>query len=55
MDKSEVAGLLKASTRTVDRLRKDGLLKTVKVRGRVRFALEDVVAYVRLASEGGAK
>jgi excisionase family DNA binding protein len=46
MDKHEVAKLLRVSRRTVDRVRAAGGLAAVRVRGRVRFRPEDVLAYV---------
>jgi excisionase family DNA binding protein len=47
MTKGEVAGMLKVSVRTVDRLRAAGELKAVKVRSGVRFDLLDVLDYLQ--------
>ena len=42
LTKNEVADLLRVSDRTVDRLRKEGFLKCVKLRQCVRFHPDDV-------------
>jgi excisionase family DNA binding protein len=55
LTKADVAELLGLSTRSVDRLRAGGELPAVRVRGRVRFRPEDVVAYVERLSRGGRR
>jgi excisionase family DNA binding protein len=55
LDKTEVAEQLKVSVRSVDRLRQDGELKAVPVRGRVRFTQEQVNSYIKRASKGGRR
>jgi excisionase family DNA binding protein len=53
MTKSEVADQLQVSLRTVDRLRTTGNLKSLRVRGTVRFHPEDVRAFIDAQGEGG--
>lgn len=45
--KQEAANYLKCSTRTIDRLRAQGLLRAVKVRGMVRFREQDLEALLK--------
>jgi excisionase family DNA binding protein len=52
LSKGEVADLLNVSVRSVDRLRDEGLLKEVPVRGSVRFAPEDVADFVNHQRRG---
>lgn len=40
--KEEVADLLRVSTRTIDRLRNEGYLRCIRMRGCVRFDPKDV-------------
>lgn len=46
LKKSEVANLLNVSIQTIDRLRVSGDLRSVKVRGRVLFCIQDVEAFI---------
>jgi excisionase family DNA binding protein len=46
LTRDEVATLLSVSVRTVDRLRAEGLLPTVKVMSSVRFREEDVSRFI---------
>lgn len=52
LTREEVAGLLKVSLRTVDRLRTRGELKAVKVMGTIRFKAEAVQAFIEAAPNG---
>ena len=45
--KKEAAAYLRCSQRSIDRYRNFGLLKAVKLRGRVLFRLEDLEAVLR--------
>src|SRR4051812_5673729 len=51
LSRAEVADRLRVSVRTVDRLRASRDLRSVRVRGRVRFDPVDVCAY--LDAQGG--
>lgn len=51
LDKKETARLLRCSSRTLDRLRAEGLLKAAKVRGRVLFREEDLEKLVARSVE----
>jgi hypothetical protein len=55
LSKGEVADLLNVSVRSVDRLRGEGLLKEVYVRGSVRFAPEDVADFVNRQRRGESR
>ena len=46
LTKDEVSQVLNVSTRSVDRLRKSGLLTATKVLSSVRFKPEDVKAFL---------
>lgn len=46
MTKREAADRLSISTRTLDRIRSKGEIKTVAVGGQVRFRPEDVEKYI---------
>ncbi len=50
--KVEVARLLKVSTRTVDRLRSEGKLKSLKINKVVRFSRADVDNFMRRSAKG---
>ncbi len=52
LEKTEVARQLCVSIRTVDRLRAAGDLPAIQVRGRVRFCVEDVQAFVAARRQG---
>jgi excisionase family DNA binding protein len=54
LDKSEVADLLHVSARTVDRLRAGGDLRSLRVRGTVRFNPQDVQAFINCGGDGKA-
>ena len=47
LDKHQAARILRVSIKTLDRLRQQGLLQAVKVRGCVRFHLDDIEQFVR--------
>jgi excisionase family DNA binding protein len=46
LTKAEVCEALNVSVRTIDRLRKRGLLPATKILGTIRFAPEDVKAFL---------
>ncbi|MDB5342482.1 MAG: Helix-turn-helix domain [Schlesneria sp.] len=46
LDKTQVASLLKVSTRSIDRLRKAGKLGAVIICNRVRFRPTDVESFI---------
>jgi hypothetical protein len=52
-DKKETASFLHISERTLDRIRADGVLKVVKVRGRVMFRPEEVESFLVSQSRRG--
>lgn len=47
LTKRETADFLRVSERTLDRLRQSKLIKSVKVRGGVRFEQKDVEKFLR--------
>jgi excisionase family DNA binding protein len=51
MTKNEVAGLLRVSPRTIERLVEDGKLPVLKVRRAVRFRRADVEQFVGVVVE----
>jgi excisionase family DNA binding protein len=53
--KSEVAAVLRVSVRTIDRYIRGGVLKRVKVGGSTRFALADVLKFVKRQKEEGGE
>jgi excisionase family DNA binding protein len=53
LNQSDVADILNVSPRTVMRLRASGELKSIRVRGLVRFTTEDVVAFIKARREEG--
>ena len=46
LKKSEVAQMLRISSRTIDRLRSVGTLRSTKIAGSVRFRLEEIERYI---------
>ena len=52
LSRGDVADLLGVSMRTVDRLRAEGELRSVLVRGCVRFTAADVQAYIDAQRKG---
>jgi excisionase family DNA binding protein len=52
-DKKGAAKYLQASVPTVDRLRKTGALRSVKIGNLVRFKISDLVAFVDRNARGG--
>jgi excisionase family DNA binding protein len=55
LTKAEVAGLLKLSPRSVDRLRVRGNLPAMKILSSVRFRKEDVQAYIEAQRKEAAR
>jgi excisionase family DNA binding protein len=55
IERSEVASLLGVSLRTVDRLRSSGELRAIRIRGSIRFAAQDVEAYVASKRQAGGR
>jgi excisionase family DNA binding protein len=53
LNQSDVADILNVSPRTVTRLRASGELKSIRVRRRVMFTTEDVVAFINARREEG--
>jgi excisionase family DNA binding protein len=53
LTRAEVAGLLRVSLRSVDRLCQRGELRPVKVLSAVRFRLEDVEALIESQRRAG--
>lgn len=47
LKKSEVAQMLRISSRTIDRLRSVGMLRSTKIAGSVRFQLEEIERYIK--------
>ncbi len=47
LKKTEVAEILRVSSRTVDRLRSNGALRSTKIAGSVRFQLEEIERYIK--------
>jgi excisionase family DNA binding protein len=54
LDKNRVAEILNVSVRSVDRIRKCGLLTSVKVGTRVLFSAQDVEAFINAQRRGGS-
>jgi excisionase family DNA binding protein len=50
LNKQEVAALLNVSTKTVDRLREQGLIEAVMICSRVLFRPEAVAAFISKSS-----
>ena len=55
LTRNEVAQMLSVSLRTVDRLRKQGILPAIKVFTSVRFREEDVRKFMGQAQGGGGQ
>jgi excisionase family DNA binding protein len=53
LNRSEVADQLRVSLKTVDRLRTTGELRSLRIRGGVRFRQADVEAYLATQGKGG--
>jgi excisionase family DNA binding protein len=53
LSQGDVAELLGVSVRTVTRLRATGELKSVRVRGKVRFERSDVADYIKTCRAAG--
>ena len=47
LKKTEVAEILRVSSRTIDRLRSVGMLRSTKIAGSVRFQLEEIERYIK--------
>jgi excisionase family DNA binding protein len=54
LDKNRVAEILNVSVRSVDRMRKSGLLASVKVGSRVLFCSQDVESFINAQRHGGS-
>jgi excisionase family DNA binding protein len=52
MTKTAVAQMLGVSKRTLDRMRREGLLPSVRLRGCVRFELQDVHKLIMALRDG---
>jgi len=47
LKKTEVAEILRVSSRTIDRFRSVGMLRSTKIAGSVRFQLEEIERYIK--------
>ena len=47
LKKTEVAEILRVSSRTIDRLRSVGMLRSTKIAGSVRFQLDEIERYIK--------
>ncbi len=54
LTKNETASLIRISTVTLQRIVNDGLLRKIKVRGKVLFARADIDVFLTHAATGGA-
>jgi excisionase family DNA binding protein len=55
LTKREAAARLRVSVRSLDRLRSQGQIRTVRVRGVVRITESDIERFVAEHTKGGAK
>ncbi|WP_374089345.1 helix-turn-helix domain-containing protein [Methylomicrobium lacus] len=55
LNKAEASAALSVSVRTLEKMTNDGIIKPVKVGGRVLFRVSDLESFVESLGDGSAK